>query len=234
MIDAGSSSRSRQRAGRVEVADVSPEEGLHGESANEFIERLNAVPLEALGADATAVVSSCRVLGGHGLAVQVGESIALVFQADELQLVRGRPVATVPYREIAALEIGGPGAQRRGGGFFGGGFGIAGAAEGMLVASALNMLTTRTTINTVVCLKTMSAELFLHTSSETPDALRMRLSPVFTILRQLEAQAASGGQAGGSGDPVDRLAKLADLLEKNLITREEFDRPKGDLLGSSA
>jgi hypothetical protein len=201
------------------------------EAANGFIEALTATPAGALAADALAVVQACRVLGGHGLPTQPGELLTLIFRSGELLLVRGQPIAEVPYSDISALEIGGPGAQRRGGGFFGGGFGVAGATEGMLVASALNLLTTRTTTNTVLCLKTKTAELFLHTSTETPDALRMRLSAVFTTLRQLESQPPSG-QVAGSGDAVDRLAKLADLLEKNLITREEFDRMKGDLLGT--
>ena len=193
------------------------------------IEKLSGKPLEVLRADALAVIEDCKVLGGHGLPVQVATSVALVFKSDELVLLRFEPIAVVPYAEIAALEIGGPGAQRQGGGFIGGGFGLAGAAEGMLIGAALNSLTTRTTIDTVVCLKTTSAELFLHTSSQTPNVLRMRLSPVFTILRQLEAnQGATQGDGGASA--VDRLAKLADLLEKNLITREEFDALKADLL----
>ena len=180
------------------------------EDAEKYIIRETALPLSIHAAGAVAVIEGCRVLGGHGLPPQAGESWIVIFKDNELLFVRGEATAAVPYSEIDALEIGGPGAQRHGGGFMGGGFGIAGAAEGMLVASALNLMTTRTTISTVVCLKTKSAELFLHTSSQTPDALRMRLSPVFTILRQQE-----GGRSanhGGGGDPVDRLSKLADLL----------------------
>ena len=196
--------------------------------ANEFIARLNSIPMEVLAADALAVVAGCKVLGGHGLPVQAADSLTLIFKNDELVLVRGEPVAEVPYADIAALEIGGPGAQRHGGGFIGGGFGVAGAAEGMLIGAALNLLTTRTTVSTVVCLKTRSAELFLHTSNQTPDVLRMRLSPVFTILRQLEVD--QGAAQADGGNAVDRLAKLAELLEKDLITREEFDKMKADLL----
>jgi hypothetical protein len=200
------------------------------EDAERYIRRETATPLAVLTTDAVAIVTGCRVLGGHGLAPQVGQSWTLIFKVDELLLARDESDQTVAYSDIVAIEIGGPGAQRRGGSFFGGGFGVAGAAEGMLVASALNLLTTRTTVDTVVCLKTRSAELFLHTSSQTPDGLRMQLSPVFTILRQQEA-AASAGQAS-SGDAVDRLTKLAGLLEKDLITREEFDRLKADLMST--
>jgi hypothetical protein len=200
------------------------------ETANRFIAQQTATPMAVLTADSLAVVYGCKVLGGHGLPVQPATSLTLVFRSDELVFVCGEPVAEVPYAEIAALEIGGPGTQRHGGGFIGGGFGAAGAAEGMLIGAALNLLTTRTTISTVVCLKTASAELFLHTSNQTPDALRMQLSPVFTILRQLETGGSGATQTSGGGNAVDRLAKLAELLEKDLITREEFDRLKGDLL----
>jgi hypothetical protein len=201
--------------------------------AERCIQKESARPLVALAANAMAVVGGCNVLGGHGLPPQVGQSWNLIFSQGRLHLVRGLVIADVPYAEIVALEIGGPAAQRRGGGFFAGGFGVTGAAEGMLVAAALNLLTTTatTTVSTVVCLMTSSAELFLHTSSETPDDLRMRLSPVFTVLRQQEtAQATS--QSNGGGSPVERLAKLASLLEKDLISRAEFDRLKADLLKS--
>ena len=112
----------------------------------------------------------------------------------------------------------------------GGGFGPEGAVTGMLVATALNMLTTSTSISTVICLQTHTAELFLHSSSQTPDQLRWHLSPVFSILRQ---QTAAGVATQSSeGDVVDRLAKLADLLEKGLITDDEFAALKAGLLKS--
>jgi hypothetical protein len=60
---------------------------------------------------------------------------------------------TVPFRDVTAIEVGGTGARRTGGGFAGGGFGPEDAAEGMLVALALNMLSTRTKIDTVTCIQ---------------------------------------------------------------------------------
>ena len=138
-------------------------------------------------------------------------------------------MTTVPYDNVVALEIGGPGAQQAGGGFFGGGVGPQGAVEGIAIASALNLLTTRTKIDTVICLQTSSAELFLHCQHETPDALRIRLSQVFSTLREQTASVRSAGDPAG-GHAVDRLAKLADLLDKGLISREEFDKLKPELL----
>ena len=182
--------------------------------------------------DAIAVVPRCRVLGGHGLPATTGELWELVFTPESLRLVD--PVhneTLVPYSDVTAVEIGGPGARKAGGGFIGGGFGLQGAAEGMLIASALNMLTTRTTINTVICIQTTTAELFLHQSELTPDALRMRLSRVFTILRQrTESTSVVPGNAGEE-HAVERLTKLAALLDRGLITDEEFQKLKADILG---
>lgn len=83
---------------------------------------------------------------------------------ESLNLVPDRlnQAIAVPYVNIVAFEIGGPGARKTGGGFFGGGFGGSGAAEGMLVPAALNMLTTRTKVDTVICVQTPEAELFVH------------------------------------------------------------------------
>ena len=173
--------------------------------AERCIQKESARPLVALAANAMAVVGGCNVLGGHGLPPQVGQSWNLIFSQGRLHLVRGLVIADVPYAEIVALEIGGPAAERRGGGFFAGGSGVTGAAEGMLVAAALNLLapTASTTVSTVVCLMTSSAELFLHTSSETPDDLRMRLSPVFSVLRR------AGDGAGDEPEQWRRKSRRA-------------------------
>jgi hypothetical protein len=185
--------------------------------------------------DALAIVRHCRVLGGHGLAPRAGETWDLLLLDTELLLhsaLGGR--CSIDYAAISALEVGGPGATRSGGGFFGGGLGAQGAAEGMLVAAALNLLTTRSRIDTVICLQTDAAELFLHHGETPPDALRMQLSPVFTKLRQLASarSADSDLSAGQASDRhvIDRLDKLAGLLERGLITDDEFARLKSDLL----
>lgn len=182
-----------------------------------------------------ARVGTCRVLGGHGLSVPANTTVQVLFTLDAMRLVqRGKDDVFVPYADIRALEIGGPGARRSGGGFIGGGFGLQGAAEGALIASALNMLTTTTKIDTVICVQTSTAELFLHNGETTPDRLRMRLSQVFNILRGRTnaPQAESGAEPGLAGDHVvDRLAKLAEMLDRNLITSEEFATLKRELLG---
>jgi hypothetical protein len=190
--------------------------------------------LDDVGTDHIAMLESCRVLGGDGLPPEVGQYWDLIFNPDRLFILDGsHRNLCVPYDEVVALEIGGPGERREGGGFIGGGFGLEGAVVGMLVATGLNLLTSRKKTDTVVCLKTTTAELFLHTQDITPDDLRMRLSGVFNVLRRQQASRTGSAQprsALGDIDAVERLAKLAGLLEAKLITRDEFDKLKADLL----
>jgi hypothetical protein len=163
----------------------------------------------------------------------------LVFTTSALNFRNGsQDAGAVPYPEISAFEIGGPGARRSGGGFAGGGFGVAGAAEGMLIAAALNMMTTHTKIDTVICLQTSDAELFLHNGNEPPDALRMRLSPIFNILRKQasssHAPPAELNAPAAHGAVVDRLTQLGQLLDRGLITEDEFKQLKAELLGPTS
>jgi hypothetical protein len=108
-----------------------------------------------------------------------------------------------------------------------------GAAEGMLVASALNMLTTRTKVTTVICVQAAGAELFVRHTNLTPDALRIHLSPVFVALRRSTDQPPSRAQPVAevqADDVISKLATLSGLLDRGLIDRTEFDRLKAQAL----
>lgn len=181
-----------------------------------------------------AVVGGCRVLGGHGLGVQPGTALELRFTQEALNLVRERLDQTivVPYVDIVAFEIGGPGARKSGGGVvpFVDLDDITGAAESMLVATALNMLTTRTKVDTVICLSTASAELFVHNGQEAPDALRIRLSRVFNILRSHRSVPLALAPAPVGGGAIDKLERLAKLRDAGILTEEEFKAARGPLI----
>ena len=171
-----------------------------------------------------------HVLGGHGLPLRAGAELDVVFGPESLVLrPEGRAELTVPYHAIVALEIGGPGARTTGGGFIGGGFGPVGAADGMLIGTALNMLTTRTRVDTVICVQTDAAELFLHTGTVAPDPLRMRLSGVFNILRRHQS-AGGGALPASAGQVEDTLRSLASLQEQGLITEDEYKAKKAEVL----
>jgi hypothetical protein len=191
--------------------------------------------------DARALVSLREVayLGGHvpGSAIRPSERYDVRFLDDRLVVSACRQaevLTDVPYGQVEDVEIGGPGLVKTGGGFVGGGFGARGAIEGMAIAAVLNSLTTRTSITTIVRIQGTGCELFLLHTRLTPEQLRIAMSHPLGAIRSARAAEVAGGiqrQApAGSRSPVEELAKLADMLEKGLLTREEFDLMKGELL----
>jgi Short C-terminal domain len=162
----------------------------------------------------------------------------LCFLDDRLLLLSERDrtwMAEVAYADIRGIEVGGPGLVKSGGGFVGGGFGLAGAVEGMAIAGALNALTSRTSITTVLQIQATGGELFFLHTEMLPGALRMQLSRAIVAIRNAKANAApteSGGQAGPASR-LDELERLARLLKDGLLTREEFDQLKARLIAGS-
>ena len=178
-------------------------------------------------------------LGGYmpGAAMAAGQLYDVRFLQDRLIVVpcrRAEILAEIRYRDIEHVEIGGPGLVRTGGGFVGGGFGAAGAIEGMAIATVMNALTTRTSIKTVVRVQGTSCELFLLHTSVTPEQLRIHLSHSLTAIRNARsAELSSTNQHRAAPEPtspVEELSKLAGLLQSGLLSREEFDLLKTKLL----
>jgi hypothetical protein len=61
----------------------------------------------------------------------------------------------------------------------------------MAIGAALNALTTRTTIFTVLRLETATGELWLGYSGAEPGALRIELAPVYVTLRNAATQSSA-------------------------------------------
>jgi hypothetical protein len=201
---------------------------------------------ELLELDAHSIVSLRELvyLGGHvpESPITAGERCDVRFVEDRLVVFASRRadvLAEVPYSQVEDVEIGGPGLVRSGGGFTGGGFGLGGAVEGMAIAAVLNAMTTRTSITTVVRIQAADCELFLLHTKLTPDRLRIEMSRTLSVIRAVRAVRAGEAAARPSSEtrpvspsPVEELTKLADMLEKGLLTREEFDLMKAKILGS--
>jgi hypothetical protein len=177
---------------------------------------------------ALVVIRPLTFLGGFGYPLEVRRQYDLVFTAEGFRVVERQRKVVVEglLREVDDLDISGS-VKEFEGRFVGGGFGLTGAVEGMAIATVLNALSAGTEINTVVRIQTRTGELFFHTSSIAPAALRMELSPVFT---QLRGQSRQEGASPPEGDKIERLAKLADLLDRGVINAEEFGKLKADLL----
>lgn len=173
------------------------------------------------------LTTSCTYVGGHGYPLRVQTLYSLVFSDNELRAEDASgEAASLPYVSLISIDVSGSGRTTTGGGFMGGGFGLGGAAEGIAVAALLNTLTTRTQMNTVLRIQSDTGELFFHNDAMTPDELRIRLSPIYTKLRQRAAIPAPST----SNDVIGRLSALADLRDRGAITAEEFEKLKGDLL----
>ena len=100
------------------------------------------------------------MLGGSGYRLTAGREARVDFLADSIafyininSMVGAGPSvadARITYPEVIGIQIEGPGAVSRGGGFIGGGFGFGGALEGIAIATVLNALTTKTNIHTFI------------------------------------------------------------------------------------
>jgi hypothetical protein len=184
-------------------------------------------------AAAWAELHECLFLGGYGYELVPRHQYAVAF--DDAGVVvtdeaRHLAVAEVPLGQLTGVEIGGPGAVTTNAGIIGGGFSLQGFLEGAAFASLINALSSRTEVQTVFRLEASGGELTFFYSGETPDQLRITLAQLFGHLRSKSSDGVVGNDR--RVDPVERLAKLADLVERGLLSREEFDTAKVKLLDS--
>lgn len=176
-----------------------------------------------------AVVPDCALIGGYGYErLALSGRYDLYFTDSQVLITRPglpEPKASLQYRDVLALRVDGPGAITGGGGFIGGDFGAVCAAEGMIVASALNALTTRTTIQTIIEVQDRTRDFVFFHSKETPQQLRLRLLSVEAKLREHAAQSEPASR-GPSDDPLERLERLNRLYKDGALTDEEFEEAK--------
>ena len=113
-------------------------------------------------------LANCVLLGGHGYGetLQPGARMDLYFTAEGLWATQkgwSTPVIKSPYLDAIAIEFEGPGRITKGGGYWGGGFGLKGAAEGMAIAAILNGITTKSEIRSIIRWESWSMEAFFFT-----------------------------------------------------------------------
>jgi hypothetical protein len=186
----------------------------------------------------TRIMTDLSLVDAGGSAIVKGSICTVACYADGIAVM---PVGMLqgeefwPYTKVTSLEVGGPGAIRRNAGMWG--FGIGGIAA----ATAINRLTTKTTINTLVHLTTHTTEYVFLSHKYGVQPLQTSLTPVFTRMR-LASSAASpplsppsatpGAPAlSGTASIADELAKLAQLRDSGVLSDEEFQSAKARLLG---
>jgi len=179
------------------------------------------------------VLGGFTVVGGNGLGLSPSDVCSLLTLPDALHIrveIGDHVSVAIPYEEMTAIEVAG-GAQTTGRTFFGGGFGLQGALEGIVVASALSAATKRTTVNTGMHVGSVKGEALLHHGELTSRTIRTALSPLWT---RFEAAQRSPGplpaEQRHEDDSVTLLARLGELRDAGVLTEEEFAAKKAEIL----
>ena len=106
--------------------------GLQSVQASELSYFLGLSAVDPRSSEA-ACHSACMVLGGWETPFPRGTLVSLATTSSQMHLTPigtgGRPVSW-PLSEVRGMRFGGPGMRVRGGGFWGGGFGLAGRPKG--------------------------------------------------------------------------------------------------------
>jgi hypothetical protein len=171
----------------------------------------------------TGIAIGCTVLGGTVTKLLPEGNCIAVFSDGGVTIVQGEEVIEVESTKITRVDISGPGEVTSGGGFIGGGIGIEGAAQGIAIAALLNSLASSSEINTVIHIEWNDSEAFLHTSTDEPEALRVKLSTFFVRI-------ASNRRPESQSDLSTQLERLRDLRRAGDLSDEEFDSAKRKLL----
>ena len=139
----------------------------------------------------------------------------------------------VLYSDIEALQVSGS-TIKTNPGVWGGGFGVIGAATGILAATVINTMAARTRQYAVLRIVTGSSEYVFSSSSRDGSALSLTLTPVQVEIRKAQqAKVASVTAPPPPPSPVslaDELTKLARLRAEGVLSDEEFASAKAKLL----
>jgi len=167
------------------------------------------------------------LVGGYNTEMPPGTAVVFAFGSTGIYVCTGGMLYSWPATQVESVTAGGPGVQSTGGAWIGGGFGPTVALEGMLVASILNKLTTKTTVNTLVHAVRHGAEYIVHTQVATPNELNLELSALQGRIAHVKRQAASAASRPGM---AEELAKLAALHQTGALSDDEFAAAKQRIL----
>ena len=196
------------------------------------------IELAAYGDDqqADCAIDSGVLIGSAGsLGLCLGSRYAVGFFPTRMVIMDDvGPLGVWPQSEVIEISVDGPGLVTAGGGAIGGGFGLMGAAEGMLAASVLNSLTTRHSIETYCEIRLKSASLILLCGHASPRELWTHLLPLtHRIATATEDVARRMVQPVPEADLAGNLRELASLHEQGHLNEAEYSAAKGKLLSST-
>ncbi|HTX84731.1 MAG TPA: SHOCT domain-containing protein [Streptosporangiaceae bacterium] len=159
---------------------------------------------------------------------------------------------TVPYRDVDAVEVSGPGKVTKPLGdvlVWVLGLGLLGAVLGLLVLGVVGLLlgavlfgligamagSASTRVETIVRIRRPEADLYFLSKEKEPDALRIELSAALAAIEAARGAPSDHAEApaeSSSGSIPDQLGKLASLLQDGTITHDEFEHLKARLISS--
>jgi hypothetical protein len=182
------------------------------------------------------IIPDLVVADGIGWAPPIGSTVHLVVFESHLELSRSmyeqQEVVELPFSSLQDVEIEG-GTNTNGSGFFGGGFGAAGAIEGMAIATVLNRLTATVTHWAAISIVADGGSVVLVQNGGDVGYLRRKLRVLRDATVVAPSQSAtetSQPDPTDTSDIVSSLERLANLHESGVLSDAEFQRAKAAIL----
>lgn len=190
-----------------------------------------------------------EVLGGAGWESKIGSTLYLTVSEHSVNLYdKTEPKKVIlPVDEILNAEIGGHDRTYSSAGVSGGGFGVEGALTGMAIATAINLVTSRSDVKTIIRLATCNTEIVLLSKEIEPDDARLVLSTVYLHLMKKPGAEVPITEIAGT-NPVaimpqsfeattrpkpslsDEIKRLHGLMAEGVLTQSEVEAAKSKLL----
>jgi hypothetical protein len=184
-------------------------------------------------------LDGCSFAAGANLGLAPGEPVVLVFGRDDVYFVVDDEedlVLSVPVEAVTRVEISGPGRQIKGGGFYGGAGiggllgGPQGALDGVLLTTFLNGLSRGATVTSFSRVSGPGWEAIFVNGQREPEQLRQLLSPAFVRVEQAASTSETSSMATESLDLVSSLERLASLVDRGMLTSEDYQVAKSRVL----
>jgi hypothetical protein len=191
-----------------------------------------AGPIRSTGV-ASVTLGPLTVLDGAGWAPQIGNRAFLNVYSDQIELGPGDAMSAIPLGSLQDLQIEGA-SVTKGGGFIGGGFGAKAAAEGMLISTVLNSLTTKKTkwVTIRIVAEGGWVDLRLDNYDVLPvrNTLRILADSVMANRSSQRTPSEPERTAAPGLDLVPSLDRLIEYRNSGILSEEEFQAAKGQLL----
>jgi len=182
-----------------------------------------------------------EILDGAGWAPKIGTTANLVIYGNRVIVEERHRRTTIDLDTVTDVRVEGR-SVTKGGGYIGGGIGVKGAAEGMLISSALNALTAKTakwvTIGLVTDDGWADLKLADFDAVDIRNAVRMfsdrafsnRARPSSPVTLPPTDAPADAQNSETDEDLVSKLERLAKLRAAGALSEDEFSLAKGQLL----